>query len=326
MDKLIGLLFIVLLAFLFFKYVFIWILLLFAVVFVGFIVVKFIEGFMIGLSEARRSKDMFLCPFFRILGFLSARNPESGMQIDDLYFANTLGTGLKIERAEVEARARVFFDEGKKLRQEDVRQMLSEGPFWKGQSEAIMCFRLWMGMQLIDNFYSEDEYVLMESILRWMGFDESRIPELVRQELLRRGYVWDESSNGFRSPKSRAEDFFRKFFQDAAGFGFGNSQQGSGSYGSNSSYSGSQSGSSGSSGSSYSSSSASIGDLETAYSILGISSTTSDADAKKAYHRLMRRYHPDRVRSLSEAEQKRATEMSQKINAAWSVVKKFRKL
>lgn len=104
--------------------------------------------------------------------------------------------------------------------------------------------------------------------------------------------------------------------QDA---GAGNSYHGNDSdSGSNWSYSGSQSNSSNDY--SYTSNE----ELQTAYSILGISSSTSDADAKKAYLMLMRRYHPDRVRSLSEAERIRAKEMSQKINAAWEKVKKFR--
>ncbi|MDH5570745.1 MAG: co-chaperone DjlA [Gammaproteobacteria bacterium] len=66
--------------------------------------------------------------------------------------------------------------------------------------------------------------------------------------------------------------------------------------------------------------------LGDAYKALGIASTASDAEIKKAYRRQMSQHHPDKLvsRGLPEEMIKLATEKTQEIKAAYEQIKKSR--
>lgn len=66
--------------------------------------------------------------------------------------------------------------------------------------------------------------------------------------------------------------------------------------------------------------------LREAYEILGVEESSSDADVKKAYRRLMNQHHPDKLvsKGLPEEMIKLATEKSQEIRQAYDTVKKAR--
>ena len=68
-------------------------------------------------------------------------------------------------------------------------------------------------------------------------------------------------------------------------------------------------------------------DLDKAYDALGISSSASDAEAKKAYRKLMSEYHPDKLmgQGMPDDMIKVATERSQEVQAAYDVIKTSRK-
>lgn len=61
-----------------------------------------------------------------------------------------------------------------------------------------------------------------------------------------------------------------------------------------------------------------------AYAILGVSSSISDAEIKKAYRVLAIQYHPDNSASLGDEAIRQATETMKQINVAWDVVKMAR--
>ncbi|WP_275421312.1 DnaJ domain-containing protein [Snodgrassella gandavensis] len=63
-----------------------------------------------------------------------------------------------------------------------------------------------------------------------------------------------------------------------------------------------------------------------AYQVLGISANASAHEIKQAYRRLMNKYHPDKLikQKLSAAEMQRATEHTQRIQAAYAYVKQLR--
>ncbi len=67
--------------------------------------------------------------------------------------------------------------------------------------------------------------------------------------------------------------------------------------------------------------------LKEAYKMLGVSDTTTDADVKKAYRRMMNQHHPDKLvsKGLPEEMIQLATEKTQQIKAAYELIKNSRK-
>jgi len=68
-------------------------------------------------------------------------------------------------------------------------------------------------------------------------------------------------------------------------------------------------------------------DIDKAYDALGIRNTASDAEAKKAYRKLMSEYHPDKLigQGVPDDMVKVATERAQEVQAAYDVIKQSRK-
>jgi len=66
--------------------------------------------------------------------------------------------------------------------------------------------------------------------------------------------------------------------------------------------------------------------IDSAYQAIGVSKDDTDANIKKAYRRLVREYHPDKLmgQGLPEAMIKEATERSQEIQTAYDLIKKSR--
>jgi DnaJ like chaperone protein len=66
--------------------------------------------------------------------------------------------------------------------------------------------------------------------------------------------------------------------------------------------------------------------LADAYAVLGVESTTPDKETKKAYRKLMAQHHPDKLvaKGLPADMMAVATEKSQKIQAAWELIRKDR--
>lgn len=60
------------------------------------------------------------------------------------------------------------------------------------------------------------------------------------------------------------------------------------------------------------------------YRVLGIDSSATDDEVKKAYRRMAMKYHPDRVADMSEEMQRNAAEQMKEINQAYEVIKQRR--
>jgi len=71
---------------------------------------------------------------------------------------------------------------------------------------------------------------------------------------------------------------------------------------------------------------ASRNQLAEAYKVLGVQSSASDGEVKKAYRRLMSQHHPDKLvaKGLPEEMMKLAKEKTQEIQAAYELIKKHR--
>jgi len=68
-------------------------------------------------------------------------------------------------------------------------------------------------------------------------------------------------------------------------------------------------------------------ELKTAYAVLGVKETATDAELKKAYRRLMSQHHPDKLvaKGLPEEMMRIAKEKAQEIQTAYDKIKKSRK-
>lgn len=62
------------------------------------------------------------------------------------------------------------------------------------------------------------------------------------------------------------------------------------------------------------------------YSVLGVSSSATDAEVKKAYRKLAMECHPDRCANSSEKVRKRANERFCEVNKAYEAVKELRQM
>jgi DnaJ like chaperone protein len=65
-------------------------------------------------------------------------------------------------------------------------------------------------------------------------------------------------------------------------------------------------------------------DVNSDYNVLGIQSSATDEEFKKAYRQMAIRYHPDKVMHMGEEYQKGAKEKFQKIQEAYENIKKSR--
>ena len=62
------------------------------------------------------------------------------------------------------------------------------------------------------------------------------------------------------------------------------------------------------------------------YRVLGIDSSATDDEVKRAYRRMAMKYHPDRVAGMSEEMQRNAAEQMKEINQAYEVIKQRRQI
>lgn len=58
------------------------------------------------------------------------------------------------------------------------------------------------------------------------------------------------------------------------------------------------------------------------YGVLGLTTSATEAEIKKAYRKLMSQYHPDRVASLGEDLQRAAGEKAKSINEAYHIIER----
>ena len=67
-------------------------------------------------------------------------------------------------------------------------------------------------------------------------------------------------------------------------------------------------------------------DLESAYNVLGVSSSSSDQEIKKAYRKMANKYHPDKIAQLGDDFKDIAQEKFKSVSEAYQKIKKDRNI
>ena len=67
-------------------------------------------------------------------------------------------------------------------------------------------------------------------------------------------------------------------------------------------------------------------DLESAYNVLGVSSSSSDQEIKKAYRKMANKYHPDKIAHLGDDFKDIAQEKFKSVSEAYQKIKKDRNI
>ena len=67
-----------------------------------------------------------------------------------------------------------------------------------------------------------------------------------------------------------------------------------------------------------------VKDANNAYKILEIDKTATDAEVKKAFRTMAKKYHPDKLQHMDEAYQKGARDKFQKVQEAYETIQKER--
>ncbi|MBQ8707796.1 MAG: DnaJ domain-containing protein [Succinivibrionaceae bacterium] len=170
-----------------------------------------------------------------------------------------------------------------------------------------------------DDVLTPDEISLFYEMGSWHGLGRSELESIFAGLVQDFGLFYDHFRGCYRSQSSEySDEAWRSSGWDR---GRGGREDSSGGYrresGGGSSGGYRQGGSSAGGGS---------GTLREAYITLGVDPGASDADVKKAYRRLMSKYHPDRAiaQGLGSNGVKKFTELSQTIQAAWETVKRNR--
>jgi len=209
---------------------------------------------------------------------------------------NVMGLNSQMRKTAIDA-----FNSGKS---EDfnLNDTISEIKSLIGNNFSFVNFILEIQVQLAlsDGVLEDEEYRRLMDIAVKLGASRDSMEQYIRSR-----YNEMHFEQQFR-------DFYRSRYERGnTGSGYDYSRSDSSYDNSSSSYSGSGFGSS---------------KLDSAYKILGVESTASDDEIKKAHKRLMLKYHPDRLASqgLTPEMIKLYTEKAKDIQAAFDLIKKER--
>ncbi len=264
------------------------------------------------LYRVRNSTDDFLAITFIPMGFIS-KHSSSDDSTKFLCSAQALSY-YDIFESKYET-AQNYIEKGAQSSDQEIKDLIRKySQYWKRPSSRDRLFSSQVRILFYDRVLTRDEINLFMEVSSWYEYSSADAQALLEKLLKRYHFVYNSENDCYELFTNR----FRYYYDNGAGAGAGNDY-------SNSSYS-SGGGYSNNSNNSYNSSNNYYNELDEAYKILGIDASTSDADARRAYKRMITKYHPDRATSkgLGENIVRQYTELTQKIVAAWEVVKKHR--
>ncbi len=244
------------------------------------------------LGRIRRSTDDYLSLTFIPLGYITAKS-SSASDLQYMYVDSVLHDfDIRPDRYQ---KAREFILQGSRTSAAEVRGIISKyRQYWENPSARRRIFLSQISVLFYDNLLTRDEISLFFEVADWYDYTRAEAQDILDRIISLKHFTYDPDSDSY-SPYGRRSG---------------------GEYEQQNGYSG------------YGGTYSSQKELEDAYSVLGIDSSTSDNDARRAYKKLMSRYHPDKAiaQGLGEDGVKKYTELSQKIGKAWETVRKYRNL
>ncbi len=281
---------------LFFKYLAIPVLIL---LFILWIISKLIRSFR---TWSYNNTD-FVKVTFTLLGYVACRS--SSDEELQYFIINNAIEDMKLNQENTSS-ADNYVRLGMRISSRDMELLIKETRrSWKSSNNLERILNYVGNILFSDNKLTRQEIAVFADVSRWFELPMEHVKNTLKDLLRVNGFVYDNVNDWFTNDPS---------FRSSSSYGSEGADQGDRYQNNSSDYNYEE----------YRSSSS--GDLDKAYKILGINASTSDNDAKKAYKKMMMRYHPDRAiaKGLGEDGVKRYTELSQQIQEAWSIVKKYR--
>ncbi len=247
---------------------------------------------------------------FALMGYVArgaGRVNESHIQKTSQVM-NVMGLNSQMRKIAIEA-----FNSGKS-ESFDLGATISEIKSLIGDNFSFVSFILEIQVQLAlsDGVLEDEEYRRLMDIAIRLGASRESMDQFIKSRYNEMHFE-QQFRNAYQSRYENSSDSY--------GNGY---SQGSGSYSSGSDYSNGYRQDS----SSYGSSDYGSSKLDAAYKILGVESTATDDEVKRAHKKLMLKYHPDRLASqgLTPEMIKLYTEKAKDIQAAFDLIKKERGL
>lgn len=279
-----GIIAFIILAWVFFKFLFVPLLCLFFIIWI----IKTAFSFW---SNRKSNSDEYINLTFTVAGYVAAHS-SSDIDLQYITIDNVIER-LHLTDENVE-KARRYAEQGRNFSENQIKNLIWENrALWSNKETCLFILSNQICVMFSDEILTRSEISLFASLTKWYNFSPEEGKAILKSWLDSLGYVYDKKNDCY-STRSSYQESDNSYHN-------GNNYQQSYSYTSES-------------------------ELEKAYKVLGINASTSDSEAKKAYKQKMIRYHPDRAISqgLGEEGVKRYTELSQQIQEAWNVVKKYR--
>ncbi len=247
------------------------------------------------------NRDGFIRTTFYLLGYIGVRS-SSDTNLQYIIIDNVIEElHLTSDNASY---ARQCVEEGRRCSEAEMERIIQDCKNdWKTESKLQNILKFVSSMLFSDNKLTREEVSLFSLVAKWFGIPSETMKRSLKELLRDNGFVYDEKNEWFYQNQSSSNYYQRYYNQQDNQYGNDSNQN---SYSSNNG--------------------SSISQLDKAYKILGINASTSDADAKKAYKKMMLRYHPDRAyaKGLGDEGVKQYTELSQQIQEAWGIIKSYR--
>lgn len=275
----------------------------------------------LGYNKAQENKFVAYC-----LGFAYAQNSA----LNNSYIYKTIWDDVYesgINSYQIKAFFKVF-QKGKKATRVDLEKHITDNKaLWeKDPNYAASLYTKIITIFFLDGLVTQNEMSYIDTIARLMDISDTIKNRIFQSFINKYQYEKDEYTGNYTSTFGFSfEEKENDYGQDQSGYNQQDQYSNNDQYNSNNQYN--DSNNQYSNNSSYNPFDAeSRKKLYEAYVLLQIDENTPETDAKRAYHKLMHRYHPDRAygKNLSPEEVEQYKILCQKIQQAWDLIKEVK--